>query len=84
MSVASGPGLLAPASISVASRELRHTFASLMSDSDVAAEEIARLVGHASCEVTETVDRHQLRPVLTTGAENGTPSSVPPCLGQPS
>ena len=50
-------------------RELRHTFVSLMSDSDVAFEEIARLVGHASSEVTETVYRHQLRPVLTTGAE---------------
>ena len=50
-------------------RELRHTFVSLMSDSDVAVEEIARLVGHASSKVTETVYRHQLRPVLTTGAE---------------
>jgi integrase len=29
-------------------RELRHTFFSLMSDSDVAVEEIARLVGHAA------------------------------------
>jgi integrase len=50
-------------------RELRHTFVSIMSDSDVAAEEIARLVGHASSKVTETVYRHQLRPVMTTGAE---------------
>jgi integrase len=50
-------------------RELRHTFVSLMSDSDVAVEEIARLVGHASSKVTETVYRHQLWPVLTTGAE---------------
>jgi integrase len=50
-------------------RELRHTFVSLMSDSDVAVDEIARLVGHASSKVTETVYRHQLRPVLTTGAE---------------
>jgi integrase len=50
-------------------RELRHTFVSLMSDSDVAVEEIARLVGHASSKVTETVYRHQLRPVITTGAE---------------
>ncbi len=38
-------------------------------DSDVAGEEIARLVGHASSKLTETVYRHQLRPVLTTGAE---------------
>jgi integrase len=50
-------------------RELRHTFVSLMSDSDVAVEEIARLVGHASSKVTETIYRHQLRPVITTGAE---------------
>jgi integrase len=50
-------------------RELRHTFVSLMSDSDVAVEEIARLVGHARSKVTETVYRHQLRPVMTTGAE---------------
>jgi len=50
-------------------RELRHTFVSLMSDSEVAVEEIARLVGHASSKVTETVYRHQLRPVMTKGAE---------------
>jgi integrase len=50
-------------------RELRHTFVSLMSDSDVAVEEIARLVGHASSKVTETVYRHQLRPVMAVGAE---------------
>ena len=54
--------------------ELRHTFVSLMSDSDVAVEEIARLVGHASSKATETVYRHQLRPVLTTGAGKWTPS----------
>ena len=40
-----------------------------MSDSDVAVKEIARLVGHASSKVTETVYRHPLRPVMTTGAE---------------
>jgi integrase len=50
-------------------RELRHTFVSRMSDSDVAVEEIARLVGHASSKVTETVYSHQLRPVMTTGAK---------------
>jgi integrase len=48
-------------------RDLRHTFVSLMSDSDV--PEIARLVGHANSKVTEMVYRHQLRPVMTTGAE---------------
>lgn len=30
--------------------ELRHTFVGLMSDSDVAVEEIARLVGHAAAK----------------------------------
>ena len=50
-------------------RELRHNFVSLMSDSDVAVEEIAGLVGHASSKITETVYRHQLRPVMTNGAE---------------
>jgi integrase len=49
-------------------RELRHTFVSLISDGDVAVEEITRLVGHASSKVTESVYRHQLRPVMTTGA----------------
>jgi integrase len=47
----------------------RRTFLSLMSDSDVAVEKIARLVGHASSKVTETIYRHQLRPVMTTGTE---------------
>ena len=50
-------------------RELRHTFVSLMSDSDVPLEKIAVLVGHSSSRTTETVYRHQLRPVITTGAE---------------
>lgn len=36
------------------SRELRHTFVTLMSDSDVAVDQIARLVGHASSKLTET------------------------------
>jgi hypothetical protein len=40
-----------------------------MSDSDVAIEEIARLVGHASSRVTDSVYRHQLRSVMITGAE---------------
>ena len=50
-------------------RELRHTFVSLLSDNGMALEEIARLCGHSSTTVTETVYRHQLRPVITTGAE---------------
>ncbi|GAA4828370.1 site-specific integrase [Saccharopolyspora rosea] len=45
-------------------RELRHSFVSLMSDSGVPLEDIARLVGHSGTAVTETVYRHQIRPVL--------------------
>jgi integrase len=50
-------------------RELRHSFVSLMSDSGVPIETIADLVGHASTAVTEEVYRHQLKPVITKGAE---------------
>ena len=37
--------------------------------SGVAAEEIARLAGHANSRTTETIYRHELRPVITTGAD---------------
>jgi len=50
-------------------RELRHTFVSLLSDNGMAIEEISRLVGHSSSNVTETIYRHQIRPVITVGAE---------------
>ena len=50
-------------------RELRHTFVSLLSDNGMAIEEISRLVGHSSALVTQTVYRHELRPVVTSGAE---------------
>ena len=50
-------------------RELRHSFVSIMSDNGVPLETIADLVGHASTAVTETVYRHQLKPVITKGAE---------------
>ncbi len=50
-------------------RELRHSFVSIMSDNGVPIETIADLVGHASTSVTETVYRHQLKPVITRGAE---------------
>ncbi len=50
-------------------REMRHSFVSLLSDSGVAIEDISRLVGHkGGSEVTETVYRKQLRPVLLEGA----------------
>jgi integrase len=51
-------------------REMSHSFVSLLSDSGVPIEAIARLVGHAGgSEVTETVYRKQIRPVLLDGAE---------------
>ncbi len=50
-------------------RELRHSFVSIMSDNDVHLEVIADLAGHASTSVTEKVYRHQLKPVITRGAE---------------
>jgi integrase len=49
---------------------MRHSFVSLLSDSGVPIDAIARLVGHAGgSDVTETVYRHQIRPVLLEGAE---------------
>jgi len=50
-------------------RELRHSFVSLLSDSDITVEAISRLVGHKSTVVTELVYRKQIRPVLQSGAE---------------
>ncbi|MGS2619062.1 site-specific integrase [Micromonospora sp. LZ34] len=49
-------------------RELRHSFVSLLSDSGVSIEQIADLCGHSGTTVTESVYRHQLRPVLLSGA----------------
>ena len=50
-------------------RELRHSFVSIMSDNGVSIESIADLVGHKNSTVTARVYRHQLRPVITQGAE---------------
>jgi site-specific recombinase XerD len=50
-------------------RELRHSFVSIMSDNGVPIENIADLCGHSSTAVTEEVYRHQLKPVITKGAE---------------
>jgi integrase len=50
-------------------REMRHSFVSILSDADVPLEKISQLVGHSDTTVTETVYRHQLRPMLTGGAE---------------
>ncbi|MFI6923985.1 tyrosine-type recombinase/integrase [Nonomuraea spiralis] len=49
-------------------REMRHSFVSLLSDSGVPLEEIARLVGHSGTAVTEAIYRKQIRPVLLQGA----------------
>jgi hypothetical protein len=45
-------------------------FASAINDSDagVPVEMISRLVGHRGTSVTEIVYRHQIRPVIQTGA----------------
>jgi integrase len=42
---------------------------SLLSDGGVSLKDIADLCGHSGTSVTEKVYRHQLRPVLLTGAE---------------
>jgi integrase len=44
-------------------RELRHSFVSILSDGGTGIEVIARMVGHSNTTTTETVYRHQLRPV---------------------
>jgi integrase len=49
-------------------RELRHSFVSVLSDAGIPVEQIAQLVGHRGTTVTELVYRHQLRPVIQTGA----------------
>jgi site-specific recombinase XerD len=49
-------------------RELRHSFVSILSDNGVPIEAIADLVGHKTTIVTQKVYRHQLKPVITTGA----------------
>lgn len=41
----------------------------LLSDDGMPIEHIARLVGHTSTAVTETVYRQQIRPVIVEGAE---------------
>jgi arginine decarboxylase-like protein len=49
--------------------ELRTSSVRLMSHRGVSIEEIVRLVGHAYTRTTEVVNRRELRPVTTTGAE---------------
>ena len=49
-------------------RELRHTFVSVLSDDGMPIEQISQLAGHSETATTETVYRHQIRPVIQTGA----------------
>lgn len=49
-------------------RELRPSFVSILSQHGLAIEEISRLMGHSGTAVTELVYRHELRPVLESGA----------------
>lgn len=49
-------------------RELRHSFVSLLSDAGMQLDEISQLVGHSGTTVTELVYRHQLKPVIQSGA----------------
>ena len=58
-------------------RELRQSFASLLSDERVPLEVISRVVGHRSTTVTETVYRMQLRLVIEGGPTPWTGSSHP-------
>lgn len=41
---------------------------SLLSDAGVPREDISQLVGHSGTTFTELVYRHQLKPVIQTGA----------------
>ena len=48
--------------------ELPYSFVSLLSEWGLGIEDIPRLVGHSGTHVTELVYRHELRPVIQTGA----------------
>jgi len=50
-------------------RELRHTFVSVLSDDGMPIEQISQLAGHSETATTETIYRHQIRPVVLHGAE---------------
>src|SRR5690606_2020334 len=63
------PGRTASGGARLTPREFRHTFVSLMAYAGVREELIADLVGHQRTSTTRTVYRHQLRPVITAGAE---------------
>jgi hypothetical protein len=49
---------------------MRHSFVSLLSDSEVPVQTIARLLGQAGgSQVTEAVYLKQIRPILLGGAD---------------
>ena len=48
--------------------ELPYSFVSLLPEWGVGIEDISRLVGHSGTHVTELLCRHELRPVIQTGA----------------
>jgi integrase len=53
----------------IASSTRAFSGSALLSDNGMPIEHIARLVGHTSPAVTETVYRQQIRPVIVQGAE---------------
>jgi integrase len=52
-------------------RDLRYTFVWVLSDDGMAIEKIARLAGHASNRVTETVYRQARTPAGSAGGRRG-------------
>ena len=48
--------------------ELRHTFVSVIPNR-ASPGGVAQLAGHSSSRTTEVIYRHELRPVITTGAD---------------
>lgn len=55
-----------------APRELRHAFVSVMSESAVAVNKIARLTRHSSSRMTQTIYRHEFRPVIPPAPTSST------------
>ena len=62
------PEQIVVAHLATTPRELRHSFVSLLSNAEVPIEQISQLVGHRGTTVTELVYRHQLKPIVQTGA----------------
>jgi hypothetical protein len=60
--------------------ELRHSFVSILSASDVPLEDISVLVGHVSTSVSETVYRQEIRPALTRRSTRPLSNLLGECL----